>query len=171
MKKIIGSMLILFSVNAFAEDIYDRINSCDNQIEFKSCVINLLRELANENRKLKDEANGKSSSDADYSKEPAKENLCVLGSTFRSKDILHRSSPHLTLGGFGYAASKEYLQAINEQWKKLSCDEESKLSCDISADHVYINSGGRSIYLYPVKSEAGSSQKEIIRILKESVCL
>jgi hypothetical protein len=164
MKAFFGVVLIFISLNVFAEDVYDRINECQKKDDYKDCVFNILRELANQKDKPRDESIGVKSSDKDYTDT----DLCVLTKTSLNTEILHKGLPSDHERGFADWINKKQLHDLQIRWKNLGCDARSKVKCELDGISININSKAGYVWLY---AESDLSLKEMWAELQEFLCL
>jgi hypothetical protein len=166
-KKVILKLLfIFFSLNAFAEDVYDRINDCENQ-EDKNCVFKLLRELA---------AQTAQSENGSMGVLPSPD--CLIGSTYHNNDILFNTWQYRKVNGaFTSSINRADIQNIKDRWKKLGCDSRTKVKCELTSDDkVKLYTSYGDIYFFIHRSLADFKNgtfkiKDVLNGLQESVCL
>jgi hypothetical protein len=153
MKTIFSAVIILFSLNVFAEDVYDRINECEKNGGEQGCIYKLLRELADKNSAK--ESDGQ---------------MCVVGPVLgQFHFILPSSFANAQLGSEMDASSMDdAIELYRNQWKKLGCSEKAKVNCSIVSDYLssYIVIHG----LRPIKLRPNNPQKALIE-LQRFVCL
>jgi hypothetical protein len=180
MNKIFLAFFLVFSVQVFAEDIYDRINECERQQDM-GCMAKALRELATRVEQIEKSGNSlqsenKSDKKSD-DKSGDKSELCVVGylkgNPMENIHVLY--SPWLVVHRAVVAATREDLDAFRKRWDSLNCGEQSKVVCEIADDGAI--QIGRPYKLEFLPHYQGSSRKpvidkrDVLKELQQTVCL
>jgi hypothetical protein len=170
--KLVLTLLMMLPLTVFAEDVFDRINDCENQADYKGCVFKLLREFATHIKPT--ESGGDPSTDKEYSKGPR----CLVGSRNGSGygGVLQLNTPGLTVGLIRSFQIKEAITDLETKWKEFGCGEESKVNCYIDYGVVFVGTGPGIIEFWPKSSlpEIGGKwlpPKEFLKHLQNTVCL
>jgi hypothetical protein len=135
MKKLIFSILLLSSP-VFAEDIYDRINECEQRSD-RDCLIALIRELAQERHRSAPPAEATppekkvESSDAVYEKGLGCE---ITWEKSRSADFWNMRVSNgsadtliIDVSDLGLKTAQDLTKA----WEYLYCDSRAKVNCQL----------------------------------------
>jgi hypothetical protein len=159
MNKIISNFLFLaLSSTAVADDVFQRINECEQRTD-RDCIIAILRELAQEKNRYKE--------DAGSSYDKGGNSCTVEFETRRDGNFYLKISNGKLEASFPYyTITMDRAQAITYEWKHLQCDNSSKIGCQM-VDRNWI-------MFAPDKKMAqahNSTSKDILAELNKSICM
>jgi hypothetical protein len=132
MKTIISSLLIIFSFNVFADDIYDRITDCENQADKNACVFKLLRELAARTDKPAEQS-------ASVAEKNSGSQRCLVGHIIGQATFFFPISEATRFAQSATTqAGDNIADMLRQQWKTMGCDESSRVPCYVQGSQIVV---------------------------------